>query len=342
MEVRVSSGGAGLRRAVVGLVAVIIGTLAVGCGATPAAQSDIPSSGTPATGYPRTVTDPFGTATEIRSADRIVTAYGSVSDIVFRLGEGARLAGRDNLSADWPPGEIEKIPAIGDYSELNVEGITATGADLFIVPDRNIALADNVAVLDQLRAAGVTVLVLPEEQLAKRDGRYTVAGITTSVRMVADALGVPEKGAELVGEIERAERATAANVAAYCRPPRLMTVRAFGPDRVLVVGSGGPGELFLSLLGGVNVAAEAGLVGFAQPDPEAIPGLRPEVILGRSTYWEDGKDGVAFHAGLPGFEQTPAAEQKRILPVDDRAINNSWRMVEFAEEVSRQLAALPC
>jgi iron complex transport system substrate-binding protein len=342
MGVRVCPGGAGLRRAVVGLVAVIVGTLAVGCAAAPAAQSDTPQSGAPTAEYPRTVTDPFGTATEIRSADRVVAAYGSVSDIVFRLGEGARLVGRDNLSADWPPGEIEKVPVIGDYSELNVEGIIATGADLFVVPDRYTALAGNVTVLDQLRAAGVTVLVLPEEQLAKRDGGYTVAGITTSVRMVADALGVPEKGAELVGEIERAEQATAANVAAYCRPPRLMTVRAFGPDRVLVVGRGGPGELFLSLLGGVNVAAEARLEGFAQLEPEAIPGLRPDVILGRSTYWEDGKDGVAFHASLPGFALTPAAEQKRILPVDDRAINNSWRMVEFAEEVSGQLAALPC
>jgi len=320
------------------VLAMSMSALLVSC-----ASSVSPETGSSEAGsYPRTVTDRYGTKTKINSADHVVAAYGSVSDAIFGLGEGDRLVGRDALSADWPPGQIDKVPGIGTYSELNVEGIVALGTNLLIIPDRYASLEDNRQVTQQLEAAGIAVLALPEERRAKEDGGYSVELIEDSVRLIADALGVPGKADQLIGQMRQEETAARAAADRHCMKFRTLDVRALGPDSILVVGRGGPGDLFVRLTGSQNVAAEAGMQNFAEPEPEALVPLRPDVVFGRSELWEGGKDGVAYHKALPGIGQSPAAEAGRIFPVDNLGISASWRLIGYARELAEKLASLEC
>lgn len=290
--------------------------------------------------YPLTVTDHYGAETKIDSAGGVVAAYGAFSDAIFGMGEGDRLVGVEQF-ADWPPGEIERIPDIGKYSDLSVEGIVGLGADLLIISDRYLALATRLTV-EQLEAAGVSVLLLPEERRSKEEGGYSLAIIEDSVRMIAQALAVPEKGEQLIAQMRADEAAARRAAAEQCKQRRVLNFRSVASGKTFVTGKLSVGELFVELTGSVDVGSEAGFEGFAEPEPEAVQRLNPEVIFGLDEHWDNGKDGVAYHRDLPGLAGTEAAETGRIFPVQNLSVATSWRLPGHARELAERLARLEC
>lgn len=321
-------------RRATGALLILVSLLMTACSSNPTEEAP------EATGYPRTVTDHYGAKYEIKGADRVVAAYGAFSDAVFELGQGERLTGVEQF-ADWPPGDIDKIPDIGKYSDLNVEGIVSLGADLFIISDRYLALSQQLNV-QQLQAAGVSVLVLPEERRAKEEGGYSLAIIEDSVRMIADALAVPAEGERLIAQMREQQQAAQRATEQQCKQWRVLNYRAVASG-AFVTGKGSVGELFVKLTGGLDLATAAGLEDFAKPEPEAIRQLRPEVIFGLQQYWAEGKDGVAFHRDRPGLAGTPAAEASRIFPVQNLpSVGTTWRLPGHARELAERLAELEC
>ncbi len=115
---------------------------------------------------------------------RIVAVGGTVTEIVYALGSGARLVGVDTSSTY--PEAATRLPQVGYQRALSVEGILSLRPSLVLATVE----AGPLAVLPQLQTAGTPVLTIPAP--------YTVEGVQTEIRLIAHALGLPSQGEQLV------------------------------------------------------------------------------------------------------------------------------------------------
>src|SRR5579859_4266536 len=101
---------------------------------------------------PITLTDSLGRVVTLAGpAQHVVTLAPSNTEILYALGAGSVLAGRDDFS-DYPP-EVTQVPSIGNESpHVNAEAIVALHPDLVLAA--GITSPDDVA---QLAKLGLTV-----------------------------------------------------------------------------------------------------------------------------------------------------------------------------------------
>lgn len=233
-------------------------------------------------------------------ADRILPLGGSVTEIVYALGEGERVVGVD-ASSVYPEAATEK-PDVGYYRQLSAEGVLSLNPDLILALEGT----GPPAVIDQLRSADVRVETIADEP--------TVAGAKQKIRRVAELLGRADAGDELIAEMERqlAEARTLREDADAT--PRVLFIYARGSGTMNVAGSGTSAEAMIELAGAEN--ALAGIDGFKPLTAEAVVEAEPDVIL-MLTRGLDSVGGVAGVLEQPGIELTPAGENRRIVAMDD-------------------------
>src|SRR5690606_20289178 len=68
---------------------------------------------------------------EISGANRVVAVGGSITEIVYALGEEKRLAGRDSTSV-YPP-EALQLPDVGYMRQLSPEGVLSVSPDAILM-----------------------------------------------------------------------------------------------------------------------------------------------------------------------------------------------------------------
>lgn len=120
-----------------------------------------------------------------QSADRLVVAGGSLSELIYAMGVGNRVVGVDETTS-YPP-ETAALPHIGYWKQLSSEGILSLHPDSFITWQD----AGPQIVLDQLRAQKVNVVTLPRVPA-------TVEQMYANIRELAQTLRIPEQGEALV------------------------------------------------------------------------------------------------------------------------------------------------
>jgi iron complex transport system substrate-binding protein len=269
---------------------------------------------------PVTVRSAGGRRVTVRDASRVlaVSLYGSVAEIVYALGLGDRLVGRDRSTAF---DGVAHLPVVtGNGHDLNAE--TVLGLDpTVVVHDGTIGPA---AVFEQLRAAGVPVVEI--------DGEQTLDAVRRHVTEIATALGVPPAGERLATRLDRELRA--ARVAAGGTPPVVAFLYLRGSAGVyLMAGDGAGSDDLIEAAGGVDAGTRAGLERFRPVTSEALVASAPDVILvmTKSLASVGGVDGLVT---LPGVAQTPAGEQRRVVAVDDELL------LSFGTRTPRVVAAL--
>lgn len=238
--------------------------------------------------------------------ERIIPVNGDLAEVVYALGLGDQVVATD-ISATYPP-EAEDTPKIGYQRTLVAETILAH--------DPTIVLADDLAgppeVLDQLRAADVRVVEIERDETLDAPAR--------KIRAVADALGVPERGEELVEEFEadlaRAEEAAAEAVAASGRP-KVLAMYLRGENVQLVLGDGSGIDAVIEAAGGIDLGTEMGVVDNAELSIESAVEAAPDVLLVTTSGLESvgGIDGLL---GMPGLAQTPAGRDRRVVAFEDQ------------------------
>jgi iron complex transport system substrate-binding protein len=230
---------------------------------------------------------------------RIVSIGGAVSEIVHALGFADRIVAVDSTSRH--PDALAKKPNIGYMRRLSAEPIVALTPDL-VLYDADFGPA---VVLRQLAGAGIRLVRVPAEP--------TVAGIRTKVRTVAEALGVPKKGAALAVSLDRELKAASAYVALAGSRPRVMFILSTGRGVPLVGGRGTAADSIIRLAGGTN--AVSGFKEYKPLAPEAAVAAAPDVLLvtRRSLEMVGGK---AKLLAMPGLSSTPAAEAGRVVAMD--------------------------
>lgn len=254
-------------------------------------------------------------------AQRIVSVGGSVTEIVYALGQQDRLVARDTTS-NHPP-EALALPDVGYVRRLSAEGVLSVNPDLILAEDG----AGPPEVLELLDETQISVVTVP----MGFDRDAVLAKITT----VADALGVPEDGATLAGEVATAIDTAVAETDLSGK--RVLFVLALQGGRVLAGGEDTAADGILTLTGAEN--AVDGFTGYKLLTDEAILTAAPDVILMMDA---SGTRHIADEdlLAIPAIAATPAAQSGAILRMDGMlllgfSVRTGQAITELSEKLDR-------
>ena len=239
-----------------------------------------------------------------RSVRRVVSLAPNVTEIVFSLGAGDRVAGTDDFSDH--PARARSLPKVGGV-QPDIEKIVALRPDLVIAN----AAGLHPGVSHALAAVHVPLLVVRNERLAD---------IALSMSRIAAALGVPGEKA-----VAALERGLAAQRRTRPHAPRVML--AVWTDPLYVAG----GETFADDLFALTGARNAVRVnGWPQYSLESFVAAPPDIIL-----VPDRSVAPAQAYALLGRANTPKV---RIVFVDENVFTRPGpRVVEAAGQLNRIL-----
>jgi iron complex transport system substrate-binding protein len=169
----------------------------------------------------------------------------------------------------------------GRGGEANLERVLALKPDLIVdfgsVRDTYIDLADRVQA-----QTGIPYILI--------DGRFAVTA--ASLRLVGDALGVPERGEALARDVEATFTALDAALGAVPEEERPRVYLARGPDGLETGLKGSINTEIIERAGGRNVAEAPGQYGLVQASAEQVIVADPDTIItwDRTFYdrvWDD-------------------------------------------------------
>jgi iron complex transport system substrate-binding protein len=226
---------------------------------------------------------------------RIVALIPSLTEIVFDLGRGERLAGATRYAKE-PPAAAE-LPRVGSYLHLDVERIVA------LRPDLCIAARDGNPkhLIERVEGLGIPVYVFDPRTLPE---------IIESVRLLGNLLQAEERAEEIARQMERKLARVDARVAGLAERPGIFFQIDAAP--IVSAGTGTFIDRLIARAGGRNLAA--GPVSYPRYSWEDILVMQPEVVIIASMaggYTED-----ELRAEWMRWPQIPAVRQNRIHVVD--------------------------
>ena len=230
------------------------------------------------------------------ASERVVSLGGSVTEIIFALGEGERLVATD--ASSLYPEAATRLPQVGYYRNLSLEGILSQRPDLLIVSEN----AGPPETLSRISDMGVPTVAVSDDP--------GIDSLYERVSQIATALGVPEAGRQLQAEIQTS-MAALSGVAPTGRRA-LVVLHRGGP--LMSAGAGTSADALLRLSGLENVAA--GTRGYRPLTEEALPALAPDLIITTTTS-ADSAGGMDAFGERPGVAATPAGKAGRVVAIDD-------------------------
>lgn len=232
-------------------------------------------------------------------AARVVAVGGSVTEVVYALGEGQRLVAAD-LSSVYPS-EAKALPKVGYYRDLAVEGVASMQPDLVLASEQ----AGPPGALQRLRDLGIPVLVVPDAP--------TVEALRQRILLVAQALGVAQAGEQMVARIETALAQLPTLSEDQSQWPSALSVMAHG-NSIMVAGAGTAADAIMGLAGVRNVMHAQS--GYKPVSAEAAAAMAPELII-TTDLSVQAQGGEARLLALPSLAATPAARAGRLIVMDD-------------------------
>ncbi len=247
---------------------------------------------------------------------RIVSLAPNLTEIVFALDEGIRLAGVTSY-CDYPPAAREK-EKVGDTIQPNLEKIISLKPDLVLVSTSS-QLERMTSRLDQL---SIPVYVT--------DPR-TVREVVSSIRALGKVIGAEEKATALADTMDRRISMVEEQVRDLPRP-RVLYVLQIGP--LITVGSRTFINDLLTLAGGNSISASE-TADYPQFSLETVIARAPEVIVAPTSH---GGVGPSDEELAKTFASTPAIRKQRIVRVNpDLVTRPGPRIVEGLEGLARDL-----
>lgn len=278
---------------------------------SPAADQTTTTSAVPTTVAPTTTTTlatttfvgADGVESVISDTTRIISLNGDITEVLFELGVGDHVVAID-VTTTHPP-EAAALPPIGfAQGLLAAEAVLGFGPTL-VIGDIRIGPPE---VLDQVRAAGVPVAVIPYET--------ELDGIRAKIENVAQIVGLEEAGEQLASRVEASLGAALDQLdQGVADTPRVAFLYARGPEALLLFGPGSPSSALIQAAGAIEAVQGPP---FGPLTPEALAAANPDVII--TTEGALGAlGGIDEFLVLPGVAQTPAGASGTILAYDEAA-----------------------
>ena len=123
-----------------------------------------------------------------KDTSRIASVGGSVTEIVYALGEQDKLVARDSTSI-YPDAAL-KLPDVGYMRQLSPEGVLSVNPSGLLVLEGS----GPKEAIDVLKKASIPFITVPET--------YDHAGILEKIRVVGKAFDADEKAAELAAAVD--------------------------------------------------------------------------------------------------------------------------------------------
>ena len=295
------------------LITILFLLLAACAPATPTAAP------TPA---PITVTDGTGRSVTLAApAQRIVTLAPSNTEILFAIGAGSLLVGRDDYS-DYPA-EAVNITSIGNlYPNTNAEAVVALQPDL--------VLAGGITSDDDVKALSALGLTVYKAHNAKN-----LEDIYADILALGQLTGHESESGQLVDDFRaRVEAVTAKTDSASAKPAVLYEIDATEPSKPWTAGPGSFIDLLITMAGGENVGA-VGNSDYFQLSLEQLVAQDPAVIvLGSATY---GGQTPELVAGRVGWENIQAVKDGAVYVFDDNLVSRPGPRVVIGLETLAKL-----
>ncbi len=194
---------------------------------------------------------------------RIVSTAPSITEILFALGLGDRVAGVTTYCR-YPP-EAARIAKIGTYVQPHLETILSLRPDLVIVQENPVRLRE------RLKALHLKVLEVPHQ---------SVDDIFISIRRIGRVAGVPDRAERLIESI-RAELDRIRSATAKLPRRKMMFVVGRSPgglEGLMAVGRASYLNELIAVAGGVNVFQDAPAP-YPKVSLEEVLARDPEVIV---------------------------------------------------------------
>lgn len=229
---------------------------------------------------------------------RIAAIGGSITEIVYALGEEGHLVARDSTSRY--PAAAMALPDVGYMRQLSAEGV------LSVNPSGILALHGSGPreAMDVLKKSSVPFIDVPEH--------YSHDGILEKIRIVGKALGVDTKAETLAAETDAKLKAAEKQTASIKKRKRILFVLSIQGGKILAAGSDTAGDGIIKLAGAVN--AVEGFSGYKAMSDEAIVTARPDVILAMKNAGPPIAEAELF--AIPSITSTPAGEGRKLILMD--------------------------
>jgi iron complex transport system substrate-binding protein len=273
---------------------------------------------------------------------RIATLLPAATEIVCALGLRRALVGRSH-ECDWPE-DVRELPALtrsrldssrpGAEIDAEVRGLLAAGEALYEIDEQGMARAGPEVVVTQ-EACAVCAVSRPQvvaalHRSAPRAAVLSLAparlhDVIEDVRRVADACGVPSRGARLAAGL--AERVARARATAPRSRPRVAVIEWLDPP--MLAGHWIPDVV--EAAGGHPLGPSAGTPSVATAWDE-VAALRPDAVLVAPC----GFDLPRTLAEIQPVSERLRAAAPRVLCLDGNAYFNrpAPRLVDALETVA--------
>ena len=290
-------------------ITLLVTLLTTACGAV------LPSSGD------LTLTDGLGREVKLNGpAQHVVSMAPSNTEILFAIGAGDQVVGRDALS-DFPA-EAKNLTDIGStFDALNTEQIVSLKPDLVLAAEIN--TPEQVKQLDDL---GLTVYYLKNP--------LTLEEMYGNLEIVGQLTGHEKEATALTESLKARVAAVDQKIAPISsRPNVFYELDATDPAKPYTAGKGTFITQLIERAGGHNIAAD--IDGYPQLSLEQVVAADPSfIILGDSAY------GITpeLIAARPGWENLSAVKNNQIFPFDDNLVSRPGpRLVDALEELAKLL-----
>lgn len=255
-------------------------------------------------------------------ARKVISLAPSNTEILFAVGAGAQVVGRDAFS-DFPPEALDVPDIGGGFGELDMETIVALEPDLVFVAD--ITPPEQVQTLTDI---GLTVYALANPT--------DIASMYENLRIAAQLTGHEEETELLISTLEARVTAVTETVAnATVTPLVFYEIDSTEPDAPWTSGPGTFTDTLIQMAGGNNVGSV--LEGdWAQISIEELITQDPDIILlGDYTWGGVTPEDVAARSSWQGLT---AVQNENVFTFDDNLVTRPGpRLVDGLEAFAQQL-----
>jgi iron complex transport system substrate-binding protein len=276
----------------------------------------------PSTTNTLTMTDGLGREITLSGpAQRVVSLAPSNTEILFAIGAGSQVVGRDEF-ADYPE-EAKAIQSVGgSMGEYSSEAIVALKPDLVLAAEIN-----PPELVKQLEDLGLTVYYLKNPT--------TLEEMYINLQIVGQLTG--HNVSDLVDSLEARVKAVDDKVAlASARPTVFYEIDATDPAKPYTYGPGTFGDLLITRAGGENLATAVGITDpYPQLSLEQIVAANPGVIVLGDSMWGVTPESIGTR---PGWEGLAAVTNDQVHPFDDNLVSRPGpRLVDGLEQLANLL-----
>jgi iron complex transport system substrate-binding protein len=269
-----------------------------------------------------TFTDDLGNTIELDGYPKsIVSISASTTEILFAVGAGDQVVGRDEYST-YPEAALN-VPSVGAmWDELPTEAILALQPDLVIAAQ--IISEDQV---QALRDLGLKVYW--------QANPTSYEGLWKNLRTIAQMTSHEAEAESLIADLDSRVTAVQTEVATVSsRPSTFYELDATDPSNPWTTGSGTFIDYIISQAGGNN-AASALQGDYAQLSSEQLIAVNPDIILLADAMYGVTAESVAQR---PGWDVINAVKNNAIYPIDPNMMSVPGpRLVNALEETAKIL-----